>query len=648
MSLTTDSTPIDESGARALRTDAVARTGRHGEPGRNGMKKKLLLGALLGSGGILVIIGISTLAGDLGQPDQALIYHTVTRSDLPITVTERGNLESQNNIDIVCEVDDIPGDNVNGTPVLQIVPNGSSVKEGDLLVTLDDSSHRERLDRQIVDTEKARSDSIQAKAKFDNQITQNQTLEAEAKLKVELAKLNLLMFEDEEKGTHRLEVEEMNRLVEDINNQILEAQANLELAKNDMQGIESLFKLGYKGKSELDRSRLEYLQAESQYAARLNKLKTQLATLEKKKHYERQMEELTLKGALTTAERSLTQVVRDNEALLEQAKAAMVAAEESLKKEEEMLARYRAQVQNCKVYAPADGMVAYAVPEHRWHAEVRQGAPVSPKQRIISLPNLQRMQVKTAVHESVLDQVKAGLPVTVRVDAFSNRSYRGSVRSVAVLPDQEGWMSSDTKVYETVVTVDEDVEQLKPGMTAVVEIHIDRLKNVLSVPVQAVVQIDNETWCYRKAGGSVERCLIELGRTNDKFVEIRKGIAEGDQVVLNPMSLVEETRQEQTPLSADEGSEPAAEDFEPEVAPPERPRGVGGQQTDQPGQAPLPNVTSDRRPETPAAGGSPRRGPGPPRGGPGAAPGGGPGGGSARRGPPGGGRPPGARPPGAE
>ena len=44
---------------------------------------------------------------------------------------------------------------------------------------------------------------------------------------------------------------------------------------------------------------------------------------------------------------------------------------------------------------------------------------------------------------------------------------------MAVLPDPGGWLSSDTKVYKTVVTIDEEVDQIKPGMTAVVEIHID-------------------------------------------------------------------------------------------------------------------------------------------------------------------------------
>jgi len=565
MSLTIEPKPSEEATGEIFRLDASGDTGNAlqiaPDASRSAaLRKKIALGGLLAAAGLLLIVAVVTLSSDFGGPEHPLIYYRVTRGDLPITVTERGNLESQDNVKVICEVDDIDGDGIHGTPIIFIVPNGSSVKEGELLVQLESSKHQERVDRQVLDKEKALAEKIKTAAQHKNQITQNETTLAAAVLKVELARLELEMYQDEKKGTYQLEVEEINRLIDDINNQILEAQTSLELKKNDLRGIESLFKLGYKGKSELDRSRLEYLQAESLYEARLNKLDTQMATLEKKRIYEKPMQIMTLEGAFETAERNRAQVVLDNAALLEQAKAAMDAAEEALKKEEERLTRYQEQLANCEILAPTDGMVAYATGASRWNQEVRQGAPVTPRQHIISLPNLKKMQVKTAVHESVLDEVKAGLPATIRVDAFPERSYRGSILSVAVLPDQGGWMSSDTKVYKTTVTVDEEVQQLKPGMTAVVEIHVDRLKDVLSVPVQAVVQIGSESWCYVGDGGSVERRVVQLGRTNTKFVEIREGLVEGDRVVLNPMAIVDEAQQEEQSISPEGDSPPPVEE----------------------------------------------------------------------------------------
>jgi RND family efflux transporter MFP subunit len=496
-----------------------------------------------------LVVGIVWLimdnTSDWSQPDLPLVFYDVRSSNLPISVKERGNLESQDNVKVLCEVDDIRGDGIDGTPIIWIISNGSSVKAGELLVELDSASHLQRLDEKILERERANADMIQTRSIHQNQLSQNVKTEADAHLALRIAKLELEMFQDKENGTAHLEIEEIRRLIDDVNNEILEAQASLELKRHEKHGTESLFKMGYAGKSELDRTRLDFLQAESTYAAKLNKLKTQISTLNKKEIYEHVKQELTLKGDVETAERELEQAIVTNAAELEQAKAAMDASGRSLIKEDELLERYRVQLEKCKIYAPQEGMVAFAT-QSRWRGTIAVGTPVHARQHLLSLPNLKKMQVKTSVHESVLDQIKTGLPATIRMDAFSDRSYCGTVKSVAVLPDQEGWYGSDIKVYETFVTIDEEVEQLKPGMTAVVEIHVDELKNVLALPVQAIVQRQRDTWAYVDNNGNIERRLLTLGKTNTKFVEIRKGLNDGDQVVLNPMAIFEERDEQAT------------------------------------------------------------------------------------------------------
>lgn len=126
-------------------------------------------------------------------------------------------------------------------------------------------------------------------------------------------------------------------------------------------------------------------------------------------------------------------------------------------------------------------------------------------------------------------------------------------------------MSSDTKVYPTIVTIDEEVEHLKPGMTAVVEIHVDYLKGVTTVPIQAVLQRGQANWCFIGQGRDVQLREIALGRTNDRFVEIVSGIAEGERVVLNPMSMADALpSQEEEPaldVELDDLADPEAEEY---------------------------------------------------------------------------------------
>ncbi|QEG02438.1 Putative efflux system component YknX [Stieleria maiorica] len=513
----------------------VSRDSSH--PRRRGVVQILpLLAALVA----VPVLGFSLSAfffGGGGQVDEGVLLHSVGREDVEVTVIERGNLQSQTNREIHCMVEDVQRDGINGTPILWIIPNGSSVEEGDLLVELESAPMREALDEQMLETEDARSTQIQAEANYNNQIVQNETSKAEAELQVQLAKLELEMYTDDESGTHKLAVEEIKRSIDEVNNQILEAQATLELRRDDRRGIDSLYKLGYANRNELRKSELAFLQAEGKYAAQLNKLETSLATLRKKENYEREMELLRLRGKLQTAERGLEQTLRNNEARLAQVQAILRARTESLKKEEERLERYTEQLAACKIFAPEAGMVAYASSRND---EIREGMPVRFRQHLMSLPALDKMQVQTAVHESDLEQIRIGMKARITVDAFPGKEYIGTVQSIAVLPEQNGWRGSETKVYATTVTIDGTVDQLKPGMTAVTEIMIDSVEDALTVPIQSVIERDDQTWVLIRQNDQLVGQPVETGRQTDSVVQVVSGLSDGDQVALNPRQFVDD------------------------------------------------------------------------------------------------------------
>ncbi|MHB8968939.1 MAG: efflux RND transporter periplasmic adaptor subunit [Pirellulaceae bacterium] len=500
---------------------------------------RLLIVGVIAVASLSLVAAVASLRSETQRADGSYVYHMLRKSDLAITVTERGALESQNNVEILCEVDDVQGDGVDGTPILSIIENGVSVRKGDLLVELDTSSHLERLDKQILDTEMARAKDIQARVFYENRVTRNETALAKAVLDVQLAGLSLDQYEDEDGGTYQISVQGVELLIQEM-------EARKEIEDLNLQGMEHLFKLGYKSKGDRDEAKLKALKALSALEREKSK-RVELTT------YDYAKKRLTLMGQQATAKRALKQVEVENEALLAQAKAWKDSAELSLKREEERLARYREQLEKCKIYAPQDGMVAYFVNANHWgqSSSIAEGTAVHNQQQLMTIPDLTHMQVKTAVHESVVDQVKAGIAATIRLDAFPDRIYHGKVESVAVLPDPGGWLSSDTKVYQTTVTVNEDVSHLKPGMTAVVELHIDYLKDVLCVPAQAIVQRRDETWCYVADQGHLTQQPVKVGQTNDKFVEIVEGLQEGAQVVLNPASILDKEPTEERKIAPD-------------------------------------------------------------------------------------------------
>jgi len=501
----------------------------------------------------LLAIGVRQLASG-NSNNEAYVFYPVKKTDLPIVVTERGSLESQVETTITCRVENVGDRGSSGTQIIFIVPNGSAIKEGELLVEFDSATIRDRLDQQSLAFQKAKSAKVQANAKYDNQILQNETTLADADLTIELAEIELEMYVDPKVGTAMLAEEAIDRQVDEAKNGALEARAQLELAEVERAGMKELFKLGYRGKSDLEQSRLKYLQAEDRLASSVNQVKTHQGSRGKLNTFERRMEQLRLKGALDTAIRNREQVVNDNASLLEQASAAKQEAENTEQKENERKLHMEAQLVNCKIFAPHDGMVVYKR-ERRGGTEIEEGAIVRERQDILTLPDLSKMKVSTQVHEAVLDQVRPGLPASVRIDAFPERSYRGVVDKVGVVPSSSGgWMGSGSaKTYETIVRLVDEVEQLKPGMTAVVNMHVDRVEDVLAVPVQAIIQADRQTWCYVEAANGVERRDIEIGRSNDKFVHIRSGIEEGERIVLNSMDIYDQEDQETQEISAESG-----------------------------------------------------------------------------------------------
>lgn len=170
----------------------------------------------------------------------------------------------------------------------------------------------------------------------------------------------------------------------------------------------------------------------------------------------------------------------------------------------------------------------------------------------------QRQEIADRVREqfrnSEYKKISDGQKASVRVDALPDRSFEGHVRTVANVASQADFWASDVKLYQTVVTIDTEVlpdgtrkriagEQLKPDMTAEVTITVDTAKEpVLTVPVQAVLGgtdmgAKRQVFVKTPTGG-YDRRDVTLGLYNEKSVEIREGLKEGDEVVLNPKVLL--------------------------------------------------------------------------------------------------------------
>jgi len=105
---------------------------------------------------------------------------------------------------------------------------------------------------------------------------------------------------------------------------------------------------------------------------------------------------------------------------------------------------------------------------------------------------------------------------------------------------------STAKKYVVQVRIDGEPQEVRPGVTAEVEIIIADLKDVIAVPVAAVMEKRGQYFCAVRKGESIERRAVKLGLGNDKLVNITEGLEDGDALILNPRKALGEDAVEET------------------------------------------------------------------------------------------------------
>ena len=178
--------------------------------------------------------------------------------------------------------------------------------------------------------------------------------------------------------------------------------------------------------------------------------------------------------------------------------------------------------------------------EWRDEPAIEEGAAVRESQTILQLPDVNNMQVRVEVHESKVDLLKAGMPASVRIQ---DEDFTGELVSVANRAEQTSWWAGNIRKFRAIVKL-LDHRNAKPGMSASVEITAAEHKDVLSVPVAAVIERDGEHHCWVRMESELKKRPLVLGASNDQFVIVKDGLSEGEDVILNPRAVVEEAQLE--------------------------------------------------------------------------------------------------------
>lgn len=168
------------------------------------------------------------------------------------------------------------------------------------------------------------------------------------------------------------------------------------------------------------------------------------------------------------------------------------------------------------ITAPISGVVAQRM--------VKVGNLIQPNAPMFKIVDTSRLEAVLNVPERELDTLRAGLPVTMRVDALPGRSFNGKVGRVSPVVDAGSGTFRVTAIFE-------GIGQLKPGMFGRVDIVFDQRPNALTIPRDALLEGDGDTSVFAVRDGKAVRVPVQVGFITGSYAEIRAGLAEGDGVV---------------------------------------------------------------------------------------------------------------------
>ena len=242
----------------------------------------------------------------------------------------------------------------------------------------------------------------------------------------------------------------------------------------------------------------------------------------------------TLRNNLAQAKLDYEKTKVRTQSLLTQKNNQIYRYEITIRNNERQLKRHSSWLPMLTLIAPVDGIVTYGDPDRLWgNPEVKVGMDGRRKQVIITIPDMSRMIVDVNLPEQYRSKVAVGDPVIITPESIQTIKIRGKIASIASLPvNIIPWDKSTPKIYRTVVDFSDDNPKIVSGMSVQVEVVSKILKDVISIPIEAVFEEGGQLLVYRKALSGPEKVNVKIGSTSDSAVEVTEGLEEGDEVYL--------------------------------------------------------------------------------------------------------------------
>ncbi len=203
----------------------------------------------------------------------------------------------------------------------------------------------------------------------------------------------------------------------------------------------------------------------------------------------------------------------------EAVEAALQVAEATVSSAAAGVAMAQEDLTNATILSPIGGLVA--------NRNVKAGQMVSAQSgSLMTVQDISSVYVVVNTPQKDLAIIKKGLKAEATVDAFGDKKFTGTVEVINPVANQ------GARVFETKIKVDNPEQLLKPGMFAKIGVKTGEAVDVLAIPQGALTSKQGMYFVFVPEGNKVKRVQIEIGQIINELVEVKKGLTEGQRIVV--------------------------------------------------------------------------------------------------------------------
>ncbi|MCH9651713.1 MAG: efflux RND transporter periplasmic adaptor subunit [Deltaproteobacteria bacterium] len=192
------------------------------------------------------------------------------------------------------------------------------------------------------------------------------------------------------------------------------------------------------------------------------------------------------------------------------------------------VAELEGMIEAMTVKAPKGGTVIYRA---NWQGQKKKvGDSCWKAEKIVELPDLEKMEADGEVDEAAAGGLAIGMPVSLRLDSYPDEEYFGTVHDVSRTVQQRSRSDRRKVVRLSIELQESDPLRMRPGMRFRGHVETGRLEGALVIPVAAVRSGPEGTEARLEAAFGSRWQRVELGRRSGDWVEVVEGLSEGDRV----------------------------------------------------------------------------------------------------------------------